>query len=85
MTDMLYFFANFWENKLDEEPQSVDNIYSKKGISYATDDYCGFDTVHVWMQAHADEERQLSNPAPANGRGKRRTKAKGSKHHPAKS
>lgn len=81
MEDYLDFSANFWENKLDLEPESVDNIYSKKGISYAIDDYCGFDPVSERLQAHADEERQLADPAPANGRDKRRAKTKNGKHN----
>lgn len=85
MEDVLDFSADFWERKLDLEPESVDNIYSKKGISYAIDDYCGFDPVAQWMQAPPEETGHLSDPAPANGRGKRRTKAKGSKRHSAKS
>ena len=35
MEDVLDFSADFWEKRLDYEPENVDNIYSKKGISYA--------------------------------------------------
>ena len=69
--DLLDFSADFWENKLDDEPGIVDNISSKKGISYAIDDYCGFDPVAQWMQTPSQEEGQLPHSAAANGRSER--------------
>ena len=85
MEDVLDFSADFWEKRLDYEPESVDNIYSKKGISYAIDDYCGFDPVAEWMQTSPEEEGQLPAVRASKGRGKGRAKAKGVKHHAAKS
>ena len=85
MEDVLDFSADFWEKRLDYEPESVDNIYSKKGISYAIDDYCGFDPVAQWVQTPPEEEGQLPAVRASKGRGKGRTKAKGVKHHAAKS
>ena len=81
MEDVLDFSADFWEKRLDYEPQDVDNIYSKKGISYAIDDYCGFDPVVQWMQASEQEKGASSPTSPNRGSAdKRRGKAKGSKH-----
>ena len=60
MEDVLDFSAEFWEQKLDYEPQNVDNIYSKKGISYAIDDYCGFDPVVQWMQTLPEAGNPIS-------------------------
>lgn len=85
MEDVLDFSAEFWEQKLDYEPQNVDNIYSKKGISYAIDDYCGFDPVVQWMQTLSEAGSPIScSGSPQNGkrRGKgRRTKAAQSDKH----
>jgi hypothetical protein len=85
MEDVLDFSADFWEKRLDYEPENVDNIYSKKGISYAIDDYCGFDPVSQWVQTPPEEEGQLPAARTSKGRGKGRTKGKGVKHHTAKS
>ena len=85
MEDVLDFSADFWEKRLDYEPQDVDNIYSKKGISYAIDDYCGFDPISEWVQTPPEEERRLPATGTSKGRGKGRTKAKSAKHHAAKS
>lgn len=85
MEDVLDFSADFWEKRLDYEPENVDNIYSKKGISYAIDDYCGFDTVSQWVQTPPEEDRQLPAVRASKGRGKGRAKAKSVKHHAAKS
>lgn len=85
MEDVLDFSADFWERKLDLEPESVDNIYSKKGISYAIDDYCGFDPVAQWMQTPPEETGQLPDSGTTEGRGKRRAKAKSVKRHSTKS
>lgn len=87
MEDVLDFSADFWEKRLDYEAESVDNIYSKetKGLSYAIDDYCGFDPVSEWVQTSPEEDRQLPAVGAAKGRRKGRTKAKGVKHHAAKS
>jgi hypothetical protein len=87
MEDVLDFSADFWEKRLDYEPESVDNIYSKetKGLSYAIDDYCGFDPVSEWVQTSTEEEGRLPAVGTSKGRSKRRTKAKGVKHHAAKS
>jgi hypothetical protein len=85
MEDVLDFSAEFWEQKLDYEPQNVDNIYSKKGLSYAIDDYCGFDPVMQWMQTLPEAGSPIScsgSPQSGKRRGKgRRTKtAQGDKH-----
>jgi len=85
MEDVLDFSAEFWEQKLDYEPQNVDNIYSKKGLSYAIDDYCGFDPVMQWMQTLPEAGSPIScsgSPQSGNRRGNgRRTKtAQGDKH-----
>ena len=81
MEDVLDFSADFWEKRLDYEPQNVDNIYSKKGISYAIDDYCGFDPVSQWMQAPSEEEGASSPSSTDHKRAnKRRAKAKSRKH-----
>lgn len=85
MEDVLDFSADFWEKRLDYEPQNVDNIYSKKGISYAIDDYCGFDPVSEWVQTSPEETGQLPAVGASKGRRKGRTKGKGVKHHTAKS
>ena len=85
MEDVLDFSAEFWEQKLDYEPQNVDNIYSKKGISYAIDDYCGFDPVVQWMQTLPEAGNPIScsgSPQSGKRRGKgRRTKAAQSDKH----
>lgn len=74
MTDMLDFSAEFWENILEKEPLSVDNNSSKKGnLTYAANDYCGFDpVVSLWLQTPAKKERQLTNSSSAKRRSKRR-------------
>ena len=83
MEDVLDFSAEFWENKLDRDPQNVDNIYreTNKGVTYAIDDYCGFDPVLQWMQTLPE----AGNPISCSGsshRGKgRRTKAAQSDKH----
>ena len=87
MEDVLDFSADFWEQKLDYEPQNVDNIYSKetKGLSYAIDDYCGFDPVMQWMQALPEAGSPISCSGSSQSgkrRGKgRRTKAAQSDKH----
>jgi hypothetical protein len=85
MEDVLDFSAEFWEQKLDYEPQNVDNIYSKKGISYAIDDYCGFDPVVQWMQTLPEAGNPISCSGSSQSgkrRGKgRRTKAAQSDKH----
>ena len=85
MEDVLDFSAEFWEQKLDYEPQNVDNIYSKKGLSYAIDDYCGFDPVMQWMQTLPEAGNPIScsgSPKAGKRRGKgRRTKAAQSDKH----
>ena len=85
MEDVLDFSAEFWEQKLDYEPQNVDNIYSKKGLSYAIDDYCGFDPVMQWMQTLPEAGNPIScsgSPQSGKRRGKgRRTKAAQSDKH----
>ena len=80
MEDVLDFSADFWEKRLDYEPQDVDNIYSKGGLSYAIDDYCGFDPVSQWLQTSSEEEGQLSTTRASKSRGKGRAKAKSDKH-----
>lgn len=83
MEDVLDFSADFWEKRLDYEAESVDNIYSKetKGLSYAIDDYCGFDPVSEWMQTSPEEERTSGAGSPhRQRRNKRGAKAKSSKH-----
>lgn len=83
MDEVLDFFADFWEKRLDYEPESVDNIYSQeqKGLSYATDDYRGFDPVMQWMQAPPEEEGASGSSSTNHKRGnKRRAKAKSRKH-----
>jgi hypothetical protein len=85
MEDVLDFSAEFWEQKLDYEPQNVDNIYSKKGLSYAIDDYCGFDPVMQWMQTLPEAGSPISCSGSTQA-GKRRSKgrrtktAQGDKH-----
>jgi hypothetical protein len=85
MEDVLDFSAEFWEQKLDYEPQNVDNIYSKKGLSYAIDDYCGFDPVMQWMQTLPEAGSPIScsgSPQAGKRRGKgRRTKTTQSDKH----
>jgi hypothetical protein len=85
MEDVLDFSAEFWEQKLDYEPQNVDNIYSKKGLSYAIDDYCGFDPVMQWMQTLPEAGSPIScsgSPQAGKRRGKgRRTKTAQSDKH----
>jgi len=83
--DVLDFSADFWEKRLDYEPQNVDNIYSKKGISYAIDDYCGFDPVSQWMQTPSEEGEAIPASSSAKGRkrrgkGRRAKAAQGDKH-----
>lgn len=78
MEDPLDFSADFWEKRLDYEPQNVDNIYSKKGISYAIDDYCGFDPVSQWMQTPSEEGEAIPASSPAKS-GKRRGKSRRAK------
>lgn len=84
MEDALDFSADFWEKRLDYEPQNVDNIYSKKGISYAIDDYCGFDPVVEWMQTPSEEDgASPSSPAKSGkrrGKGRRAKAAQSDKH-----
>lgn len=83
MEDVLDFSADFWEKRLDYEPESVDNIYSKetKGLSYAIDDYCGFDPVSEWVQTSTEKEGQLPAVGTSKGRSKRRAKTKDRKNH----
>ena len=85
MEDVLDFSAEFWEQKLDYEPQNVDNIQSKKGLSYAIDDYCGFDPVMQWMQTLPEAGSPIScsgSPQVGKRRGKgRRTKTAQSDKH----
>ena len=78
MEDVLDFSADFWEKRLDYDPQDVDNIYSKKGISYAIDDYCGFDPVSVWVQTPSEEGEALPSSGSAKSR-KRRGKSRRAK------
>ena len=78
MEDVLDFSAEFWEQKLDYEPQNVDNIYSKKGISYAIDDYCGFDPVVQWMQTLPEAGSPISCSSSSQS-GKRRSKGRRAK------
>lgn len=85
MEDVLDFSAEFWEQKLDYEPQNVDNIYSKKGISYAIDDYCGFDPVVQWMQTLPEAGNPISCSGSAQsgkrrGKGRRTKTAQSDKH-----
>ena len=87
MEDVLDFSAEFWENKLDREPQNVDNIYreTNKGVTYAIDDYCGFDPVMQWMQTLPEAGSPISCSGSSQS-GKRRSKngraktTKGDKH-----
>ena len=83
MEDVLDFSADFWEKRLDYEAESVDNIYSKetKGLSYAIDDYCGFDPVAQWVQTSPEKEGHLPAVGTPKGRRKGRAKAKGRKNH----
>jgi hypothetical protein len=85
--DVLDFSADFWEKRLDTEPDSADNIYSQeqKGLSYASDDFRGFDPVSVWMQTPSDETGEVSHSSAPNRRAKGRAKAKNCKHHSAAS
>lgn len=88
MEDPLDFSADFWEKRLDYEPQNVDNIYSKKGISYAIDDYCGFDPVVEWMQTPSEEGEAIPASSSAKsgkrrGKGRRAKAAQGDKHFSA--
>jgi hypothetical protein len=78
MEDVLDFSAEFWEQKLDYEPQNVDNIYSKKGLSYAIDDYCGFDPVMQWMQTLPEAGSPISCSGSTQA-GKRRSKGRRTK------
>ncbi len=78
MEDVLDFSAEFWEQKLDYEPQNVDNIYSKKGLSYAIDDYCGFDPVMQWMQTLPEAGSPISCSGSPQA-GKRRSKGRRTK------
>ena len=84
MEDVLDFSADFWEKRLDYEPQNVDNIYSKKGLSYAIDDYCGFDPVSEWVQAPSQEDRASSSGSAKGrkrrGKSRRAKAAQGDKH-----
>lgn len=83
MRDVLDFSADFWEQKLDYEPQNVDNIYSKetKGLSYAIDDYCGFDPVMQWMQTLPEAGSPIScSGSSRRGKGRRTKAAQSDKH-----
>jgi hypothetical protein len=87
MEDVLDFSADFWEQKLDYEPQNVDTIYSKetKGLSYAIDDYCGFDPVLQWMQTLPEAGNPIScsgssQSGKRRGKGRRTKAAQGDKH-----
>jgi hypothetical protein len=85
MEDVLDFSAEFWEQKLDYEPQNVDNIYSKKGLSYAIDDYCGFDPVMQWMQTLPEAGSPIScsgstQAGKRRGKGRRTKTAQSDKH-----
>ena len=80
MTDMLDFFAEFWENKLESAPLNVDNnSITNGGLTYAASDYCGLDPFgSKWVQAHGKEKRSaLADTGSArSGRNQRRTKNK---------
>lgn len=80
MEDILDFSAEFWENKLDREPQNVDNIYreTNKGVTYAIDDYCGFDPVMQWMQTLTEAGSPISCSGSSQS-GKRRSKGRRTK------
>lgn len=80
MEDVLDFSAEFWENKLDREPQNVDNIYreTNKGVTYAIDDYCGFDPVLQWMQTLPEAGSPISCSSSSQS-GKRRSKGRRAK------
>lgn len=80
MEDVLDFSADFWEKRLDYEPQDVDNIYREtdKGVTYAIDDYCGFDPVSVWVQTPSEERETVSASSSTKGR-KRRSKSRRAK------
>lgn len=83
MRDVLEFSAEFWENKLDREPQNVDNIYreTNKGVTYAIDDYRGFDPVMQWMQTLPEAGSPISCSGSSRRVKGRRTKAaQGDKH-----
>lgn len=87
MEEVLDFFADFWEKRLDYEPESVDNIYSQeqKGLSYATDDYRGFDPVMQWMQTPSEEGKAIPASSSAQsgkrrGKGRRAKAAQSDKH-----
>lgn len=82
MSDLLDFHADFWERKLDFEPQNVDNIYGqdKKGVTYAIDDYRGFDPVSVWMQSSPENETNLPTARAPKGRSQGNSPAKNYKH-----
>jgi len=61
----------------------VDNIYreTNKGVTYAIDDYCGFDPVSQWMQTPPEEEGASGSGSTNHKRAnKRRAKAKSRKH-----
>jgi len=80
VTDMLDFFAEFWENKLESAPLNVDNnSITNGGLTYAASDYCGLDPFgSKWMQAYGKEERSaLADTGSArSGRNQRRAKNK---------
>jgi hypothetical protein len=87
MRDVLEFSAEFWENKLDREPQNVDNIYreTNKGVTYAMDDYCGFDPVLQWMQTLPEAGNPISCSSGSKsgkhrGKGRRTKTAQSDKH-----
>lgn len=83
MTDMLDFFAEFWEDLLDREPGKDDIYSSKKGISYATNHYCGLDPVVCGLQTSSGENGiQVPAIRTTKSRRKRGAKAKGRKHNP---
>lgn len=84
MVDMLDFSAEFWEDMLDNEPGKDDIYSSKKGISYATNHYCGLDPVVCGLQTSPSENGiQVSTIGTSKNRRKRGTKTKNRKHHPA--
>lgn len=83
MRDVLEFSAEFWENKLDRDPQNVDNIYreTNKGVTYAIDDYCGFDPVLQWMQTLPEAGSPISCSGSSHrGKGRRTKAAQSDKH-----
>lgn len=87
MEDVLDFSAEFWEKRLDYEPENVDNIYREtdKGVTYAIDDFCGFDPISQWMQTPSEEGEAIPASSPAKsgkrrGKGRRAKAAQGDKH-----